>query len=547
MKTATIAALASFAGEFVAGEYVWPDKNDYIEDVWTLQSGFNKMGFVDPIITCGFGQNSPGRQNTAEWVRTAYHDMSTADVDAGTGGLDASIMFETERGENKGDAMNNTLGHFVNYYSPRSSAADLLALAVVGSMAMCNGYQIPFRIGRVDATEAGPTGVPEPQQDLATHTAKFAKQGFSQSEMIELVACGHSLGGIHGANFPEITHDNSTGQVSHFEYGRSNEKFDNEVVHEYLASNTSNLLVAGTNDTLNSDKRIFGSDNNKTMEALADITHFQERCQDVLARMIDTVPKEITLSEPLTPIDVKPYINLMALNTNGTIDFSGYIRVHVGKGSTRPDLDDLSAYMTYKDRAGNAVNKTIDLPRARFQGGIGTGFNGANFLSFEFDTQLDPKVSISSFIVHITTTSTGKTEVHDNAGNGFPVQDTVLWQMKQSCSSFDSDGNGGYDGRLTIQAAVRSEAAAGKQLELNFAKKTPRQGVIIPGLETQIESFKATGKSLGGYDIYEVKDMSINEQSLSTHFDLVLGGGDKEVKVEFQKTTALISRACVPL
>lgn len=47
-------------------------------------------------------------------------------------------------------------------------------------------------------------GVPEPQQDLATHTANFARQGFTPTEMISLISCGHSFGGVQRSAFPGI-------------------------------------------------------------------------------------------------------------------------------------------------------------------------------------------------------------------------------------------------------------------------------------------------------------------------------------------------------
>jgi hypothetical protein len=47
------------------------------------------------------------------------------------------------------------------------------------------GDYISFRGGRVDATQAGPPGVPEPQDTLAQHTASFARQGFTPTEMIQ--------------------------------------------------------------------------------------------------------------------------------------------------------------------------------------------------------------------------------------------------------------------------------------------------------------------------------------------------------------------------
>ena len=105
--------------------------------------------------------------------------MATFDKSTGVGGLDASIQFETDRAENAGDAFNATFGFTNNYYSIRTSAADLVALSTVLAVGNCGGPKIPLRVGRVDATEGGALGVPEPQQDLDTHKKTFAKAGFS--------------------------------------------------------------------------------------------------------------------------------------------------------------------------------------------------------------------------------------------------------------------------------------------------------------------------------------------------------------------------------
>jgi hypothetical protein len=50
---------------------------------------------------------------------------------------------------------------------------------------LSGGDYIAFHGGRVDATQAGPPGVPEPQGTLAQHTADFARQGFTPQEMIQ--------------------------------------------------------------------------------------------------------------------------------------------------------------------------------------------------------------------------------------------------------------------------------------------------------------------------------------------------------------------------
>lgn len=105
--------------------------------------------------------------------------MATFDKATGTGGLDASIQFETNRDENKGDAFNATFAFTNNYYTVRTSAADLVALSTVIAVGNCGGPKIPLRLGRIDATEGGVLGVPEPQQDLDTHKKMFAKAGFN--------------------------------------------------------------------------------------------------------------------------------------------------------------------------------------------------------------------------------------------------------------------------------------------------------------------------------------------------------------------------------
>ena len=82
--------------------------------------------------------------------------------------------------------------------------ADVLAMGVVWGVAACGGDPISFRGGRIDALSAGPPGVPVPEQDIETFAEKFRLQGFNKAEMIGLVACGHTLGGVKSSDFPDI-------------------------------------------------------------------------------------------------------------------------------------------------------------------------------------------------------------------------------------------------------------------------------------------------------------------------------------------------------
>ena len=87
--------------------------------------------------------------------------------------------------------------------------ADIIALGAVFAVVGCGGPVFPYSAGHIDATVAGPATVPEPQQDLATHIESFRQQGFNETEMIALVACGHTLGGVRQVDFPLIVTDTS--------------------------------------------------------------------------------------------------------------------------------------------------------------------------------------------------------------------------------------------------------------------------------------------------------------------------------------------------
>jgi hypothetical protein len=60
------------------------------------------------VTQTGIASRNSGRTTAAQWMRVLFHDFITANVSAGTGGVDASIGFETPREENKGSAFNDS-------------------------------------------------------------------------------------------------------------------------------------------------------------------------------------------------------------------------------------------------------------------------------------------------------------------------------------------------------------------------------------------------------------------------------------------------------
>ncbi|KAI0848785.1 heme peroxidase [Daldinia vernicosa] len=274
------------------------------------------------------------RTTSAQWLRVAFHDFATADVAAGTGGLDASIGFETARGENSGTAFNDSFTFwrpFVNEFIPM---ADLLAIGTVMSVHLCGGKYIPYKPGRIDATVADPkTGVPEPSTSLEETLAQFEKSGFNQHDAIALTACGHTIGSVHAGGFPEVVEQsaitpNNTNGASNFDDTRA--VFDPGVVHEYIDNTGARggALVTSFNESSRSDLRLYESDGNKTMlELYAQGDGFQDTCVDLLGRMLNTVPSGVQLQSAIEPALIKPINVTWDVTSDKQLVLSGKIRM----------------------------------------------------------------------------------------------------------------------------------------------------------------------------------------------------------------------------
>ncbi|KAH8881976.1 heme peroxidase [Thozetella sp. PMI_491] len=249
--------------------------------------------FIDEIDSSpGSVPLNTGEQSSAEWVRLIFHDFITADIATGTGGIDASIGFESERVENIGKHfINDTLLFFNVFVNAYVSLSDMIALGGIMSLRTCSGLDsgIELKVGRIDATKGGPSGVPQAFTDLATTLETFRRAGFNQTEAITAVACGHSLGGVHHVNFPDIVGE--------------------DIV---------------------------------TVNNLSTLDVFHNQCGYIFQRMIDTVPKAVTLSEPVVPRKWKIMTYNYELAADGTLSITGRIRYLCGVGLTCPAPPTLS-------------------------------------------------------------------------------------------------------------------------------------------------------------------------------------------------------------
>ena len=170
--------------------------------------------------------------------------------------------------------------------------------------------------------------------------------------MIQAVACGHTLGSVHAPAFPQIVPVGSAPPDDTVSMDSTGAAFDELIVTEYVAGNTTNPLVVGPSirATRNSDFKVFNYDQNATVNAMTDPAIFRSTCQTVLQKMIDTVPSSVTLSAPIQPYSVKPVNMQLTLNAGAsTMQLSGLIRVRT---TALGDDSVSSVAVTFKDRSG---------------------------------------------------------------------------------------------------------------------------------------------------------------------------------------------------
>jgi hypothetical protein len=307
-----------------------------------------------------------------------------------------------------------------------------------------------MRGGRVDATIAGPVGVPQPQNGQGIFVDQFSRMGFNATDMIAMTACGHTLGGVHAGDFSNIV---APGTVANdFQLFDNTLEFDNAIATRYISGPDTDPLAVGISISSgrNSDTAVFTADNNVTLQTMTNAAAFDSICKSILQRMIEVVdPTLVTLSPIIAPYEVKPEgLQLTLLSGGATILFTGDIRVRTTTRSVS------SVSITYLDRtgaAGGTITTTVSGTANGFDDSFTVGFSYSDLRAcantwqfYGINANLPSSTSISAFTVLVTDTS-GTVETFNNNGAGFPISDSVIVQTPQSCLS---------NGNLTVLAAV---------------------------------------------------------------------------------------------
>lgn len=510
MKSTALLALLGLAGRSWA-DPTWPSSIDELEEIMFQLESFGARKFSDTVSPCSNEASGPGRLNAAEWLRTAFHDMSTASVYFNTGGLDASLQYELTNGENKGPGLTTTIEFMAPYVSRKSSLSDLIAMGVYTSVRACGGPPVAVRAGRKDATVRGNTGVPQPENSVLTFQQQFDRMGFSVPEMIQVTACGHTIGGVHSNEFPDIVLP-GTGTDGQIDLDTSRAVFDNKVVTEYLDGTTKNPLVVGPAVRINkhADFKVFNSDGNETVEALVEPQNFRDVCQTVLQKMIEVVPPGVTLTDVITPYMVKPVDLQLTLNRGGNaLRFTGYIRVRTTDIS-EDDID--TVVLTYKNRDGESECGSDDCTITTTIQGVGQGFDDT-FGFFPIEHEIPASTGISSFTVTINYAD-GSSEDYDNNGESYPLQDAVLLQLPQSCLL-------GSSGDLTLTAAVRNDRVTeGAKAFVSY--KMPQTNSPASALRNQTIDLEE-GDCVGEYTFFSTEWTIPGEKAYESFIDVQNG------------------------
>ncbi|CAE7187138.1 heme peroxidase protein [Pyrenophora teres f. teres] len=433
------------------------------------------------VTQTGTAALTSGRTTAAQWMRVMFHDFITANVSAGTGGLDASIGFETAREENKGSAFNDSFTFWRPFVNGAVSMADLIALGTVMSNNLCGGAQMPYRAGRIDALTAGSTtGVPAPETSLEETLTFFERAGFNAQDAIGLTACGHTMGSVHHGGFPDVVDasfvtPNNTNGGSNFDTSRA--VFDTKVVGEYVhwTGNKGGPLVTSYNDSMNSDLRLYESDGNATMrELLGQGDGFLDTCVELMRRAIDTVPGGVQLGKEIAAMAVKPVNVTFDFDGEGKLVLSGRMRVLTAAGEERPRS--LQLHLS-DDEDGLEIAAEVETGQSVF--GRGSGGYGVTTY-FPFSVSGASTRNVTSFSV---------------SGSGvqqtFPISSQSF--VVPSLTSLERTS-------LNVTVAISASSSC-DDLTVHIAAPFPQLGTLAPKMREDHISMSAAEKEFDGYKL----------------------------------------------
>ncbi|KAF8193460.1 heme peroxidase [Pholiota molesta] len=506
--------------------YQWPSPQYEALESFLWEGGDNRVGLPIALLVadCRIRGGAPGNTG-AQWLRFAYHDVATHNITDGTGGMDASIFYELDRPENVGGGQKLTALDFFASATKYVSRADVIAFGATWAIAACGGPVLKFRGGRKDAAGPGLPGVPEPDQPLTTHAEKFRLQGFNATEMIQLVACGHTIGGVQSVDFPEVVNANASDPsavvVADFD---TTPQFDTALITEYLDGTTQNpLVVPASNVSFASDLRIFSSDGNVTMKSLASPTSFADTCATMIERMLNTVPSNTQLTEEIELLPVKVR-NALITVVNSQLLFITSLRL--SRPADKPVPQGRTISLFWCDRRGRFQGCTGGIAKVASNFTTTGPLNSSPLLvpanialdSYDIAVPITANQSIGKFWFVLDEHDGSGAQTLDNGGNGYNFpQDGIISVYELGSSVFL-----GFDSHLTnftFVTGIRTDIEVTKATMFGYTSDTYPVALNY----TVPLQHNETGVLVDGYDYYFG---NIVDAGNSLTLDLEAVGGD---------------------
>ena len=201
-----------------------------------IQSLARNETFTELFSTCDF--------YSRQAIRGVFHDATSRSFELGNnGGVDGSIQYELGTTENKN--IQDIVQEVQKFVARDVSFSDAFVLSSILALRSCGGPNIPFAIGRADATKPGPQHLLFPE--IPGHDSqdkRAADMGLTPDDLLVLVAGGHSVATIQGGIPFDTTPD----------------VFDTAFVEEMLAPPSQGDLSFAR---ITSDKQMANSDEGK--------------------------------------------------------------------------------------------------------------------------------------------------------------------------------------------------------------------------------------------------------------------------------------------
>jgi hypothetical protein len=144
--------------------------------------------------------------------------------------------------------------------------------------------------------------------------------------------------------------------------------------------------------------------------------------------MIDTVPRGVKLSEPMTPIEIKPDDVDISIDESGNMTINAHIRIRT---DNRPIPGQRQVLVHLKPRKSDVgVLQIVEATKLERNT---TGFfpNSPSFEWWNFTASVPATQMYASFLVEVIDDSMSTT--YSNGGGGFPLETDIIPQSMQSC------------------------------------------------------------------------------------------------------------------